>query len=158
MTNDLSNIDQFHKCVGVVLNLLYESFPNPLDFDIKYMEGRGLPADKRALVNFDDEMQAWNVLGHSCQQNPVVDEMKVYMNALHFLRDEGYVRSIEPEHGQDQRIFYECKLTSKGLAALGRSGVKEKNNWGQLIHAAIRDGKYKLLQELVGKVLFNSLT
>ncbi|HEX2604991.1 MAG TPA: hypothetical protein VHL60_10010 [Oxalicibacterium sp.] len=158
MPNDLANIGQFHKCVAVVLNLMYENFPNPIDVDTLYVEGSGIPAKKRALVNFDDEMRSWREPGNSSQDNPIKREMTVYMNAMFFLRDEGYIRSREPMHGQAQRTFSECKLTSKGLTALGRIGVKEKINWGSLIHSTIKEGKYKSLQDLAMKVLSGGLS
>lgn len=157
MPNDLANIDQFHKCVAVVLNLMYENFPNPIDIDTFYIEGEGVPANKRALVNFDDEMKAWEKPGNSSESNPIKSEIAVYKNAIFFLRDEGYIQSKEPKHGQGQRTFSECKLTSKGFAVLGRVGVKEKINWGSLIHSAIKDGKYKTLQDMAVKVLSGGL-
>lgn len=158
MPNDLSNIDQFHKCVAIVLNLMYENFPNPTDIDTFYIEGKETPADKRALVNFNDEMRSWEEPGNKAENNPIKREIAVYKNAIFFLRDEGYIQSKEPTHGQEQRTFFECKLTSKGLAALGRVGVKENIHWGRLIHSAIKDGKYKSLQDLAVKVLSGGLS
>lgn len=158
MTNDLDNIEQFHKCVAIVLNLMYENFPNPIDIDTFYIEGEDVPSIRRALVNYNDEMESWRKPGNSPERNPVKMEISVYKNSLFFLRDEGYVQTKEPEHGQGQRTFRECRLTAKGLAALGRVGVKEKINWGQLIHSTIRDGKYKALQNLAIKVLSGGMS
>lgn len=157
MSNDLANIDQFHKCVGVVLNLMYENFPNPIDIDALYIEGKGVQEKKRALVNFDDEQKAWEQPGNSSESNPIKSEITVYMNSIFFLRNEGYIQSKEPSNGQFQRTFFECTLTSKGLAVLGYRGVKEKINWGRLIHTAIKDGQYKLLQDIVVKILSEKL-
>ena len=158
MPNDLSNIGQFHKCVAVVLNLMYENFPNPIDIDTFYIEGEGVQANKRVLVNFDDEMRSWEEPGNTSESNPIKSEISVYKNTIFFLRDEGYIQSKEPAHGQGQRTFSECRLTSKGLTALGRVGVKEKINWGILIHSAIKDGKYKSLQDMAVKVLSGGLS
>lgn len=158
MTNNLANIDKFHKCVAVVLNLMYENFPNPIDIDTYYIEGKGVPVSKRALVNFDDEMMSWEDPRNSVESNPIKSEIAVYKNSIFYLRDEGYIRSKEPTHGQGQRVFSECKLTPKGLTALGRVGVKEKINFGNLIHSAIKDGKYKSLQDMAVKVLSGGLS
>ncbi|MFM0366327.1 hypothetical protein [Paraburkholderia sediminicola] len=156
--NELPNIENFHKCVAVVLNKMYENFPNPIDVDTFYIEGDGIPSGKRALVNFNDEMRAWDVPGNSSENNPVKRELAVYKNAIFYLRDEGYIRTDEPKHDDAQRTFTRCRLTSKGLTALGRVGVKERASWGSMIHAAIRDGKYKVLQDLASKVLITSFT
>jgi hypothetical protein len=137
---------------------VYENFPNPIDIDTFYIEGQKVPANKRALVNFDDEMEALQEPRYSSGTNPIKSEISVYKNAIFFLRDECYVQSKEPTHGQGQRTFSECKLTSKGLTALGRVGVKEKINWGSLIHSAIKDGKYKTLQDMAVKVLSGGLS
>lgn len=157
MSNDLANIGQFHKCVAVVLNLMYEHFPNPINIDTFYIEDRSLPKHKRALVNYDDEMNSWEEPGNNSERNPIKSELAVYKNTVFFLLDEGYIQSEEPTHGQGQRLFRECKLTSKGLTALGRLGVREKINLGRLLHSAIKDGKYKVLQDLAVKVLASNL-
>lgn len=153
MQKDLLNIEKFHKCVAVILNLMYENFPNPVEIDTLYIESKDAPASKRALVNFDDEMICWKIAGNSVDDNPVKKEIIIYRNSIYYLRDEGYIRTANPEHGKNQRTFYECVLTSKGLSALGQIGVKEKISWGTLIHTAVREGKYKTLQDLSIKVL-----
>ncbi|MES2298678.1 MAG: hypothetical protein V4582_16660 [Pseudomonadota bacterium] len=158
MENGLSNIEHFHKCVAVVLNSLYENFPCPIDIDTFYIEGEGRPTSERALVNFDDEQKTWTLNGDNSQSYSIRRLIVIYKNTMYYLRDEGYIRMAEPSHGQDQRGFFECVLTSKGLSALGRIGVKERTNWGTLIHLSIKDGKYKLLQDLAIKVLSSGLT
>lgn len=156
--NELSNIENFHKCVAVVLNMMYENFPNPIDVDTLYVEGIGIPREMRALVNFNDEMRAWELPGNSCEENPVKRELTVYKNAVFYLRDEGYIRTDEPVHRDAQRTFTRCRLTARGLTALGRIGVKERASWGNMIHLAIKEGKYKVLQDLASKLLISSFT
>lgn len=153
MYEQLSNIEQFHKCVGVVLNRLYENFPTPIDIDSIYLEGKQTHKSNRLLKNFDDEMKAWSELGYEAQNNPIKSEMILYAHTIQYLRDEKFLRTGALKHGTDQRVFPNCVLTSKGLTALGKIDVKQKVNLGLLLHSVIRDGKYKALKDIVLKVL-----
>jgi hypothetical protein len=156
MSEDLPNIELFHKCVAVVLNKLYENFPNPIDIDAFYIEDKSVPKSNRVLINFDDEMAAWEAHGYDSDNNPMKSEMKLYASTIQYLREENILRTDNLKHGFGQRVFPNCILTSKGLTALGKKGVKEQVNWGQLMHAVIKDGKYKALKDIAIEVLSNS--
>ncbi|MAQ34110.1 MAG: hypothetical protein CL542_08725 [Alcanivorax sp.] len=151
MVSNLENIDTFHTCVSVVLNRLYENFPNPIDIDVFYIEDKNLSS--RVLYNYDDEMGCWDEEGNSSSDNPIKDDIYIYKNSIYFLIDEEYLRADKPEHGQNQRTFSSCVLTSKGLAVLGKVGVKQKFNWGEVLHSAIRDGKYKTIRNVAENIL-----
>ena len=107
--SNLKNIDTFHTCVSVVLNRLYENFPNPIDIDVLYIEDKSSPT--RILYNFDDEMRCWDEEGNSSSDNPIKYDIHIYKNSIYFLIDEGYLRADKPENGQNQRTFYGCVLT-----------------------------------------------
>lgn len=151
VVSNLKNIETFHTCVSVILNRLYENFPNPIDIDIFYIEDRNSP--KRILYNYHDEMGCWEDEGNTSSDNPIKDDIDIYKNSLYFLIDEQYLGADKPKHGQNQRTFSGCVLTSKGLAALGKVGVKQRVNWGELLHSAIRDGKYKTIRDIAANVL-----
>src|SRR5690348_5838539 len=150
--SDPENIQQFRRCVGVVLSKLYDNFPCPIDIDVYYIEGN--PRLGTALVNYDDEMKSWNTPGNTIEGNPIKAELLVYKNSIYFLLGEGYVHVSEtPVHGQTQRRFCGVTLTSKGLAALGQHDPVDQAPIGNALHAAIRDGKYALLPGLITKLL-----
>lgn len=149
--SNLKNIDTFHTCISVILNRLYENFPNPIDIDVFYIEDKESSA--RILNNHDDEISCWHEADNTSSENPIKDEIHIYRNSIYFLMEEKYLRAEKPEDGPVQRTFSGCVLTSKGLAALGKMGVKQKFNWGEVLHSAIRDGKYKTIKDVAVNVL-----
>lgn len=152
MANPLENIGTFHKCVGVVFDLLYAAFPVPIDIDALYIE-ENRPRSERVLFNFHDEMESWDEPGNNSEHNPVKDVLLIYRCSLLYLREEDYMQSDQIEHGSAQRLFRNCRLTSKGLSALGRVGVEEKTTLGRALHDVVRNGRYAALQGLVIRVL-----
>lgn len=151
------NINQFRNCTAVVLSILYQNFPNPVEIDTLFIEGEGLKKEKRVLVNYDDEVSSWSKNGHTSENNPVKETIIVYKNTIKFLYDEGYIRCSEPDLGPGLRKFYGCVLTSKGLAALGKIDVERKVSWGEKIHTALKDGKYKVIQDIAQKFIMEVL-
>lgn len=157
MVKKEDNIAQFRKSTAVVLSILYRNFPNPVDIDTFYIEGKNVKKGKRILDNYDDEISIWNKNGNTSQNNPVKDAIVVYKNTIKFLYDEGYIRCSEPDLGADQRRFDDCVLTSKGLAALGKIDVERKVSWGDKINAALKDGKYKVIQDIAQRFILEVL-
>ncbi|ROG11370.1 hypothetical protein C4Y63_015275 [Klebsiella pneumoniae subsp. pneumoniae] len=151
------NINQFRNCTAVVLSILYQNFPNPVEIDTFFIEGEGLKKEKRVLVNYDDEVSSWNKNGHTSENNPVKETIIVYKNTIKFLYDEGYIRCSELDLGSGLRKFYDCVLTSKGLAALGKIDVERKVSWGEKIHTALKDGQYKVVQDIAQKFIIEVL-
>lgn len=151
------NIDQFRNCTAVVLSMLYQNFPNPVEIDAFFIEGKGLEKKKRVLVNYDDEVSIWNKNGYTSENNPIKDAIAVYKNTIRFLYDEGYIRCLESDLGSNQRKFDNCVLTSKGLAALGKIDVERKISWGDKIHTALKDNKYTVIQGIAQKFIMEVL-
>ncbi|MDN3526151.1 hypothetical protein QWY79_12835 [Halomonas sabkhae] len=144
------NIKVFKSCAAVILDILYQSFPNPVDLDILYLEPE---RRTRQLKNFDDEMKSWDA-GHTVDENPVKPHLEIYRNSIYYMIAEEIITCNETKHGESQRTFYACRLTSKGLRVLGRSYLKEKESIGTKLHAALKDGKYKVVQDLVKQLIF----
>ncbi|EDU8162964.1 hypothetical protein CSU90_005682 [Salmonella enterica subsp. diarizonae] len=151
------NINQFRNCTAVVLSILYQNFPNPVEIDTLFIEGEGLKKEKRVLFNYDDEVSSWNKNGYTSENNPVKETIIVYKNTIKFLYDEGYIRCSEPDLGPRLRKFYGCVLTSKGLAALGKIDVERKISWGEKINTALKENKYTVIQGIAQKFIMEVL-
>lgn len=48
-------------------------------------------------------------------------------------------------------------IITKGLAALGKTDVERKVSWGEKIHTALKDGKYKVIQDIAQKFIMEVL-
>jgi len=148
--NEPENIVIFKNCAAVILDILYQSFPNPVDLDILYLEPK---RRTRQLKNFDDEMKSYDE-GYTVDENPVKPHLEIYRNTIYYMISEDILTCNDPQHGDSQRTFRACRLTSKGLGVLGRSYLKEKQSIGTKLHAALKDGKYKVVQDLVKQLIF----
>jgi len=73
MENELINIDRFHDCTAVVMDILYKNFPNPKDIDVYFIEPKS--SRQRALVNYDDEQRSWGN-GEECEVSSGHPEVK----------------------------------------------------------------------------------
>ncbi|WP_154174210.1 hypothetical protein [Vibrio metoecus] len=107
----MSNKAAYKKSRKVILKLLNDSFPTPVDIDIFYIEGKTPPSDRK-LKNYNDVMRSWDN-GYSFDDNPIQNELYIYRETLRVLVDEGLV-SHETEDKDNRRLYVRCKLTPKG--------------------------------------------
>lgn len=115
----MSNKAAYKKSRKVILKLLNDSFPTPVDIDIFYIEGENPPSDRK-LKNYNDVMHSWDK-GYSYNDNPIQNELYVYRETLRVLVDEGLV-SHESEDQKNRRLYVRCKLTPKGQSSNLASG------------------------------------
>jgi len=148
------NIDQFRNCTAVVLSILYQNFQTQWK---SMPSSKGFEKKKRVLVNYDDEVSIWNKNGYTSENHPMKDAIAVYKNTIRFLYNEGYIRCLESDLGNDQRKFDNCVLTSKGLVALGKIDVERKISWGDKIYTALKDNKYTVIQGVAQKFIMEVL-
>ncbi|WP_286292788.1 hypothetical protein [Vibrio apostichopi] len=115
----MSNKVAYKKSRKVILKLLNDSFPTPVDIDIFYIEGETPPADRK-LKNYNDVTRSWDN-GYSFDDNPIQNELYIYRETLRVLVDEGLV-SHETEDKENRRLYVRCKLTPKGQNSSLASG------------------------------------
>lgn len=106
----MQNIRDFNVGVALIMGKLYENFPRPIQIQANELP----PLDiKEGDPEIDDKAKQW------CELTQVY-----YYSAL-FLLDEGYIRGDLIE---GYLVLNDCRLTSKGLAALEQTPKSLKAN------------------------------
>jgi hypothetical protein len=120
------NMEDFAKCAGVVLNLLYDAFPVPTKLDSNNLQS---PEEKKRLRIYAD-----HPTGRVDNDPKIEQSLNVYRWTIQFLIHEGFIRDTHEERmdkvqrytGSGQlgaasaRIFPAVVLTAKGLAILDK--------------------------------------
>ncbi|HCH1022511.1 TPA: hypothetical protein NKP51_005131 [Vibrio parahaemolyticus] len=106
----MQNIRDFNVGVALIMAKLYENFPTPIQIQANELHAPGI---KEGDSDIDEKAKQW------CEVTQVY-----YYSAL-FLLDEGYIRGDLIE---GYLILNNCRLTSKGLAALEQTPKSLKAN------------------------------
>lgn len=146
----MKNIEDFKIFSCVILSFLYESFPTPIDVDIRWIEGRKFDGDRR-FKTYHDVMLSWD-RGHPNQpeQNPYEIELWRYHDSLAYLVREGYV-STTRQVGLEERnwVFQNCVLTEKGLQQLLTPSFLDRRPLGEKLVEYLKEGKFGAVMGLI---------
>jgi hypothetical protein len=146
----MKNIEHFKFYSGLWLAHLFESFPNPVDIDVRWAEGKHYAGDRK-FSTYHRVIVSWGKYSMDRETNPVEKEFWTAQATLTFLIKEEYIRSSTEEKNlnRDRFLFENCVLTEKGLTKLMSIGFIDKRNLGEKIMEYLKEGKYSALLRLV---------
>ncbi|EIU6870796.1 hypothetical protein [Vibrio parahaemolyticus] len=107
----MENRKIYKKCKRVIFNILYKSYPKPVDIDAFNIEGENTPRSIRKLVNYYDVMKSWENGCSSGEDNPFQLELDLYCFTIREMGKEGIISFDEPS-SNSARIFYNCVLST----------------------------------------------
>jgi ribosomal protein S8 len=125
------NIDRFNRIALLTLELLYSSFPVPVDIEVSKLAKDTLPTD----VSFDG---TW-------------DSIQAAYHTVEFLQQEGFIQPTA--YQSDANRVLHARLTMKGLAVLGMpSSLQHKEPLINEVRSTIKGGVRQASSEAVKQV------
>lgn len=132
-----TNIELFDEYTGRMLAELYQSFPMPVQLDIRKVSGH---------INIDEFGMVLDEHGDPSK------EADIALATLEWLIESGYLKT------RDARSNYgygRCVLTAKGLEILKASpeSLKEKKYLGDMLVTAVTSGTTDAIKEMAKMII-----
>jgi hypothetical protein len=145
----MENIKQFKFYSSVWLGYLFEKFPEPIDIDVRWVEGKKFKGERK-FMSYMNVIKSWDQYSCVNKDSPVEKEFWISHATLKFLIQEGYVRTNNEERLEGRHFeFTECALTEKGLSKMMSTSFFDHRSLGERLIELLREGKYSQILRLI---------